>query len=232
MLETDYDRLIVNGDLVNNLNLKKLKPRHWNVMHHLREVARRRELILVRGNHDAAPVQATHFGPLQVLSSLLEVPLHEDYLLETSRGPYLVIHGDRFDPTLQWPLLTDTADWCYHAVQKVNKKAAKWLKKRVKRLGGVVRIVKDRAVQYARGRGCAGVITGHTHFSDNEWVDDIHYLNSGCWVELTGTYIKIEDDDIRLCHWSGAEVSSFAAPTREWIDERTNGQPAMTFASR
>src|SRR5580692_9168946 len=126
LLETSFDRLILNGDILNSLNLKKLKARHWQVLHQLREIGRRRELILIRDNHDASPQQTVPLGPLQVLSALLEVPMHEEYLLETARGPYLVTHGDRFDPTLQWPLLTDTADWCYHAVQKVNKKAAKW----------------------------------------------------------------------------------------------------------
>jgi hypothetical protein len=64
------------------------------------------------------------FGPLHVLATLLAVPLHEEYRLSTPAGDYLVLHGDRFDPTLNWPILTDTADWCYGAVQKINKKAS------------------------------------------------------------------------------------------------------------
>src|SRR5947209_3724405 len=127
LLETDFNRLILNGDTVNNLNLKKLQPAHWNIIGQLRRIAEERELILIRGNHDGQAKEVADFGPLDVLATLLGVELLEEYPLEMGASRYLVLHGDRFDPTLNWPILTDTADWCYHAAQKINKKAAKWL---------------------------------------------------------------------------------------------------------
>jgi UDP-2,3-diacylglucosamine pyrophosphatase LpxH len=202
LLETDFDRLILNGDTVNSLNLKKLKPKHWRLITRLRTIALERELILIRGNHDVPPgYDEIGFGPMDVLASLLGVRLHEEYQLEMSNGHYLVLHGDRFDPTLYWPMLTDAADWCYRAVQEVNKKAAKWLKRKVKRLGGVVEFVKRRSVQYAKLHGCQGIVTGHTHFCDDEWIDGVHYLNSGSWVDHPCTYVVAHSNQIRLCHW-------------------------------
>src|SRR6202011_5769885 len=117
-----------------NLNFKKLKAKHWNAFSQLRDIAKKRELILIRGNHDAPIVNAELFGPLDVLATLLGVPLHEEYRLSIGGRDYLVLHGDRFDPTLHWPILTDAADWCYQTTQKLNKKAARWLKRRVKRV--------------------------------------------------------------------------------------------------
>jgi UDP-2,3-diacylglucosamine pyrophosphatase LpxH len=204
LLRTDFDRLILNGDTINNLNLKKFKPHHWGVIERLRAIARERELILIRGNHDGQPVQGKRFGPLDVLATLLDVELHEEYPLTVAGREYLVLHGDRFDPTLQWPLLTDAADWCYQATQKLNKRAAKWLKRRVKRLGGVVEFVKRRAARYARSVGCEGIIAGHTHFSDDEWLEGVHYLNTGCWVDRPCTYVEARDNDVRLRHWDEA----------------------------
>jgi UDP-2,3-diacylglucosamine pyrophosphatase LpxH len=201
VLRTDFDRLILNGDTINNLNLKKLKPRHWKIFGHIREIARDRDVILIRGNHDATPGAGLHFGPRHVLATLLSVPLREEFRLETDGGDYLVLHGDRFDSTITWPILTDTADWCYHTVQKVNKKAAKWLKRRVKKLGGVIEFVKRRALYYARAQGCRGVIASHTHFADNEWVDGIHYLNTGCWTDHVCNYVTAQGADVRLCQW-------------------------------
>ncbi len=212
LLETDFDRLILNGDTVNSLNFTKMKARHWRVIGRLRGIARSRELILIQGNHDGKPCPKSDFGPLDVLAGLLGVPLEREYQLEINAGRYLVLHGDAFDPTLNWPILTDTADWCYRAVQEVNKKAAKWLKARVKRLGGVIEFVKRRSVQYARTRGCQGIIVGHTHFHDNEWIDGTHYLNTGSWVDRPCTYVLVHNDQIRLCSWddegehSGPEV--------------------------
>jgi len=196
-----FDRLILNGDTINNLNLKKLKPNHWRLLDQLRDIAQRRELILIRGNHDGAPGGEKTFGPLDVLASLLTVPLREEYPLEIAGRRYLVLHGDRFDPTLSWPALTDAADWCYHGVQKLNKKAAKWLKRRVKKLGGVVAFVRNRSVEHARKLGCDGIITGHTHFCDDEWIEGIHYLNTGCWVDSPCSYVVAAGTQVCLHHW-------------------------------
>ena len=201
LLESEYDRLILNGDTINNLNLRKLRPKHWALVHQLREIARQRELILIRGNHDGVPGHAEAFGPLDVLATILGVQLQNEYTLDVGGRPYLVLHGDVFDPTLGWPILTDAADWCYRTVQEVNKKAAKWLKRRVKRMGGVVEFVKRRAVQHARKRGCHGVITGHTHFCDEEWVEGIHYLNTGCWVDHVCNYVVITGERAMLRYW-------------------------------
>jgi UDP-2,3-diacylglucosamine pyrophosphatase LpxH len=199
--ETAFDRLILNGDTLNDLNLKKLKPKHWRLFDQLRDVARRRELVLIRGNHDVKAGEEGVFGPGDVLATLLGVPLREQYPLEVGGRRYLVLHGDLFDPTLHWPILTDAADWCYRAVQEVNKKAAKWLKRRVKKLGGVVEFVKRRSVQYAKGQGYQGVITGHTHFCDDEWMDGVHFVNSGCWVDHPCTFVLARDGQVKLYHY-------------------------------
>jgi UDP-2,3-diacylglucosamine pyrophosphatase LpxH len=201
LLDTPFDRLVINGDLINSVNFKKLWPSHWAVLGKLRECARRREVVLVRGNHDGATAFSNTFGQLDVLQSLLGVRMVEEYEVELAGRRYLILHGDRFDPTLYTPIVTDAADWCYQAVQKVNKKAAKWLKRRAKKLGGVLEFVKRRAVQYAESLGCQGVITGHTHFSDDDWIDGIHYVNGGCWVDRPCTYVAIRDGELRLCHW-------------------------------
>src|SRR5262245_37769038 len=70
LLETDFDRLIVNGDLINNLNLKKLKDPHWAVLDKLRQVGSQRELILLRGNHDGRVTRREGLCPSGVLPAL------------------------------------------------------------------------------------------------------------------------------------------------------------------
>src|SRR5438876_1100928 len=75
----------------------------------------------------------------------------------------------------------------------------------LKKLGGVLEFVKRRSVHYARNLGCHGVITAHTHFSEDEWIDDVHYLNTGCWVDRPCTYVVAENDRPRLCHWDEAD---------------------------
>jgi UDP-2,3-diacylglucosamine pyrophosphatase LpxH len=211
-----FDRLILNGDTINNLNLRKLTPGHWAVVDKLRHLGRSRELIVMRGNHDddrcrgVYPLppepQAAHgsanghsgFGAQDVLPALLGVPMIDEYRLDIAGLPYLVLHGDRFDPTLHFPLVTEMADWCYQLTQKLNKKMAKWLKKKSKRWGGVLESVRCQSIAYARGLGFAGVVTGHTHYADDLRKDEVHYLNTGCWTESPCAYVTVEPDRARL----------------------------------
>src|SRR5262249_56899999 len=112
------DRLILNGDTINSLNLKKFKDRHWRVLDELRTIGRSRELVLVRGNHDYDPFSASDgFGSHQVLSAMLGVPMVEEYTLDVGTRSYLVLHGDRFDPPLNYKVVSEQAGWRYDLSQ-------------------------------------------------------------------------------------------------------------------
>jgi UDP-2,3-diacylglucosamine pyrophosphatase LpxH len=204
-LQAPFERLILNGDTFHGMNFKKYMTRHWRVLGQLREIARKRELILLRGNHEGpSRTDEFAFGPLDVVSNLIGVEIQEEYHLTVAGKRYLLLHGDRFDPTVHWPVVSDAAEWCYRATKKIHKKSARWLKERVKKAGGVVEFVKRGAAEYARSRGCDGVITGHTHFCDNDMVDGIHYINTGCWVDSPCTYVTLKDDVMTLMSWDEA----------------------------
>ncbi len=79
-----FDRLILNGDTIHNVNLRKLTKPHWQILDRLRKIGRDKELILIRGNHDH---EFDHFpgkadrelDTSSVLPALLEAPMREDY---------------------------------------------------------------------------------------------------------------------------------------------------------
>jgi UDP-2,3-diacylglucosamine pyrophosphatase LpxH len=216
-----FDRLILNGDTLNSVNLRKLNGNHWRLLDRFRQLGRSRELILIRGNHDhdydhipyshhlngdgggkrnGHPAQEREPGTCDVLPGLLEVPMVENYRMEVGGKPYMILHGDQFDPTLNYPMVTEVACFCYQFTTKVNKKLAKWLKKKSKRWGGVLEYVRGKSVKYAQESRVAGVITGHTHYAEDSRVDDVHYLNTGCWTEYPCTYIAVDGSDIKLHH--------------------------------
>ena len=218
-----FDRLILNGDTIHSVNLRKLNGAHWALLNRFRKLARSRELILIRGNHDheadhvpyhlantnGANGTATSngngaaehdIGTVSVLPGLLEVPMREDYRLDVDGEPYLVLHGDRFDPTLNYPMVTEAACVCYQLTTRVNKKLAKWLKKKSKRWSGVLQFVRGQSVLHGQSEGVRGVITGHTHFAEDSQVDQIHYLNTGCWTEYPYSYIAIDGGKVSLNH--------------------------------
>jgi UDP-2,3-diacylglucosamine pyrophosphatase LpxH len=194
------DRVILNGDTINSLNLRKFKDRHWRVLDKLREMAKSREVVLVRGNHDYDPRAECNgcYGPHQVLPTLLGVPMVEEYKLAVGSRSYLVMHGDRFDPTLNYTLVSEMAGWCYEVSQKLNKKLAKWLKKKSKRWTGVLEWVRSRSVEHARKQGFEGIVTGHTHFADDLHIDGMHYVNSGCWTEPPCAYLVADSAKVSL----------------------------------
>lgn len=203
--QVPFDRLILNGDTIHSVNFRKLSGSHWGLLERLRDLGRERELILVRGNHDhetdyqprlngSNPVCGTH----SVLPGLLGVPMVEDYRLDVGDRKYLVLHGDHFDPTLHYPAITEVAGFCYHLATKIHKKLAKWLKKKSKRWGGVLEVVRQQSVAYARQRGVAGVICGHTHFPEDTQVNDVHYINTGCWTESPCSYVTVHNGELAL----------------------------------
>jgi UDP-2,3-diacylglucosamine pyrophosphatase LpxH len=108
-----------------------------------------------------------------------------------------VLHGDQFDPTLNY-LMAEVASWAYQMTEKLSKKLAKWVKKKSKRWSGALQWARCRSVAYAREQGCAGVLTGHTHFADDVHIDGVHYVNSGCWTELPCAYVTLRDGALAL----------------------------------
>jgi UDP-2,3-diacylglucosamine pyrophosphatase LpxH len=200
LLEGDFDRLVLNGDTVDSPDLRRFRPCDWRVIDTLRGVARSRDLVLVRGNHDV-PAQADRDRAEGLLTGLLGTELHDEYVVDVGGDRYLVVHGDRFDVTMNLTWVGDVADVVYRGVQRMSRPAAHFLKLASKHVCGVVGAVQRGALGHARERGFAGIITGHTHFHHDEYIDGLHYLNTGCWVDHPCSYVQVEDGVARLRHW-------------------------------
>lgn len=197
----DIDQIILNGDIIDSPNFSRLTPDQWEIVDLLRDRAISASVKFVRGNHDGEH-SPRGFRSGNILPTLLGVSVWSDFPLQVGNRRYLVIHGDQFDPTLNWPIVTDTADWIYRTTQRLSKKAAKHLKRIAKKFGGIVECVKRGAVKEAKKLGCQGVIVGHTHFPDDEWIDGIHYLNCGSWTNGIPSYVLVENEQARLVYAS------------------------------
>jgi len=193
-----FQNIILNGDIIDSCNFERLKKTHWEVLEVLNSiVCSAGTVVLLRGNHDGEYLPYRLCGA-SLLPRLLGIGSYSDFEVLVGQATYLVMHGDCFDPTLGWPILTDAADWLYQATQSLSRKAAKRLKRWAKSAGGIIECVKRGAVQEAKRRNCQGIITGHTHFADDEWINGVHYLNCGSWTDPHPTYVEIDSDKIRL----------------------------------
>jgi UDP-2,3-diacylglucosamine pyrophosphatase LpxH len=201
-------RLILNGDVFDSIDFRRLKKHHWRVLSLLRKLSDRMEIVWICGNHD---------GPAEVVSHLLGVATEEEYVFPSGGRRLLVLHGHVFDEFIDnHPILTFLADTVYRLLQRVDKSHAfaKWAKRGSKTFLRCAGAVQVKAVEYAGRRGCDAVCCGHTHAAREVRGGTVHYFNSGCWTERPCTYLTVADGEVRLHEFDAGTpaVSAGAGP--------------------
>jgi UDP-2,3-diacylglucosamine pyrophosphatase LpxH len=216
------EKLVLNGDIIDAWHLSR-RRNHWNTAHtrFIRLVLRKlekeaTEVVYLRGNHDDV---LTAFLPL----AFERLTIVEDHIHEGPRGRYLVLHGDVFDTiTKNFVFLAHLGDWGYRALLGLNRAYNAWrrwrgleywslskaIKARVKSAVSHISNFEDHIADLAKSRGCTGVMCGHIHTPADKLLGDIHYLNSGDWVEsltaivehLDGRYELVDFKHFRLAH--------------------------------
>ncbi len=196
-----FKRLILNGDVFDDLNFKRLTRDDWKFLSFIRKTSNPKkniDVVWVVGNHDG--------GVSEILTHLLGVPVHEEYVWEHAGVTHLAIHGHQFDKWItEHALITAVASWMYLVIQKVDPKhrASRWVKRTSKKwLRLSDKVGHDAALHGKRKHNAQVVFCGHTHRSIDIMVDDVRYLNSGCWTDKPSQYITIEHNgnvSIREC---------------------------------
>jgi UDP-2,3-diacylglucosamine pyrophosphatase LpxH len=209
------EKLILNGDIIDGWQLKR--SGQWTNAHTrfiriiLKKLEKRgTEVIYLRGNHDDI---LSAFLPLEFEN----LRIVEDYIHESPRGRYLVLHGDVFDTvTKNFVFLAHLGDWGYRALLKLNRIYNAWrawrgkeywslskaIKARVKEAVSHVSNFEEHIAELARSRGCAGVMCGHIHTPADKSLGDVHYLNSGDWVESLTAIVEHYDGRYELIHFT------------------------------
>ncbi len=238
-------KLILNGDIIDGWQLKrggrwtKADTRFVRIVLKMLE-KKNTQVVYLRGNHDdvLANFLPLEFEGLQVV---------EDHIHEGVRGRYLVLHGDVFDTVtknLVW--LAHLGDWGYAFLLRLNRAYNAWrawrgkeywslskaIKARVKSAVNHVSNFETHLAELAHQRGCTGVMCGHIHTPADKMLDDVHYLNSGDWVESLTALVEHHDgrmeivtfaDFLRDHPWPepefGAHDEPLAPPTLRHVEE-------------
>lgn len=194
----DCDRLILNGDIIDGWHLQKgglnkWKPKHTQFFKVIMKMMENfgTEVIYVRGNHDDF---LDNLAPL----NFYNVKIVKDYTYTTHGKRYYVTHGDIFDTvTTKMKWLAKLGDVGYSFLLWVNKiynnrrmkqgkpyySLSQSIKNKVKSAVSYISDFEKELVTLARVRHYDGIICGHIHHPANTHYDEIHYLNSGDWVE-------------------------------------------------
>lgn len=203
---THCEKLVLNGDIIDGWSLSRrggwTDPHTRFVRLVLKKVEKRdTEVVYLRGNHDdfLGRCLPLFFGKIKVLN---------EYIHESPKGNYLVVHGDGFDAvTINHKWLAVLGDIGYQSLLRINRfynryrawrgkeyfSLSKAIKARVKSAVSFVGKYEEQLQNLARKRGCSGIICGHIHTPDDKMVGDIHYLNSGNWVESLTAIVEYED---------------------------------------
>jgi UDP-2,3-diacylglucosamine pyrophosphatase LpxH len=192
-------QLILNGDVFQSLDFRRLRKKHWKVLSLLRKLSDDMEIIWIAGNHD---------GSADIISHLLGVDVCEEYVLESGPEKILIFHGHQYDRFIDdHPILTWLADCVYAFLQWIDKShyLAKVAKHGSKTFLRCAKKIENGAVARARDRGCTIVTCGHTHAALANIDQPIPYYNSGCWTELPCTYLTVKGGNVQLRTYEHAD---------------------------
>ena len=105
--------LVINGDIFDDLNFKRLKKAHFACLRSIRRNSDHEDfrLIWMRGNHD---------GPADIVSHVVGVDVYDEYIFENGEVRLLILHGDQFDTFItHYVWLSEIACGIFYLIQKI-----------------------------------------------------------------------------------------------------------------
>jgi UDP-2,3-diacylglucosamine pyrophosphatase LpxH len=197
LVHTRFRKLILNGDIFDDLDFTRLSKDDWALLAHFRELSSPgdpREVIWIAGNHD---------GPARTLGRLIGVPIVNEHMFRVNGKRCLAIHGHQFDRFLKKNIVISAiASSLYLFVQRIDTKNLR-VSRHIKRMSKSWLRLSEKVAQGATWYGkflkrAEVVFCGHTHREMHEAVNGVDYWNSGCWTDIPSAYITITDGNIEL----------------------------------
>lgn len=195
--ENHFKRLILLGDIFADLNFRRLTKEHWKFLGFIRKLSnpkRGLEVVWVEGNHDQ--------GLADIMSHLVGVRVYQQYAWEYRGLRHLAIHGHQFDRLLANNLrLNYFGTLLYLQLQRLDlkgKPVARFIDRINTRWLRMSHKVASGALFHARLHKADRIFCGHTHEAMHEEKENIHYYNTGGWVDERLTYVTIDPTGVRI----------------------------------
>lgn len=189
--------LVINGDIFDDLNFKRLTKRHFACLKVIRRNSDRDDftLIWMRGNHD---------GPADIISHIVGVEILDEYIYDNGPIRLLIFHGDQFDHFItKYKWVTSAACKLFYGIQKwFPHRTSRWIRRVSKRFQRNSQLVQHTAIEYAQTKGCSYVTCGHTHLPLEAFENGVHYFNTGTWTDHPPCpFLAVRGAEIGLKHW-------------------------------
>jgi UDP-2,3-diacylglucosamine pyrophosphatase LpxH len=187
-----FRRLILLGDIFDDLNFNRLRGSHWEFLSYIRKISntkRHIEIVWVEGNHDIALSD--------VFSHFIGIAVAREYRWQVGNIAFLAIHGHQFDKFLTtWPIVSDIAGWIYTRLQRFEtgtRQFSRAIKRMSKSWMRISQAVAAGALRYAKEYDAKIIVCGHTHKSAEatDKKTGIRYYNTGCWTDSPSAAVVI-----------------------------------------
>ncbi len=192
--------LILNGDVFDSWDFRRLKKHHWKVLSVIRSLSDHVKIVWTSGNHDYPEDAST-------VAHLIGAEVLDHYVMNSGDRRILIFHGHIFDNFISdHPIITNVVDFFYGLLHKVDRshRLSKWAKHQSKTFLRCSEKIKNQAKKYAQRMGCNMVLCGHTHLEYIDEEGEIKYYNSGSWCEKPCTFLTLLDGHCELHHFAGA----------------------------
>lgn len=236
----DCERLYLVGDIFDGWRIQRAW--HWPNTHNdvvrciLEKAQSGTRVIFIPGNHDEVMRRfpGIHFGGIEVKD--------QDEYISAQGKRYLVTHGDEFDTVIanaKW--LAYLGDRAYATLIWLNPKInmvrrlwsrrywslSKWTKQQVKQAVNFIGKYEEVLSEHARQQGFDGVICGHIHHAAMRKIHDIHYVNTGDWVESCTAIVEDHSGELRLIDWEARNNRMRLLEKRHKNRNRTASPPPI-----
>jgi UDP-2,3-diacylglucosamine pyrophosphatase LpxH len=186
--EVPMGRLVLNGDIFDDVNFRRFNANHWGVLQAIRALGERIEVVWIRGNHD---------GPAQVLEPLLGVQVRDDFTFSYKGDSVFVIHGDAYDEmqksSHRFRELRRHLHGFMICFDVPRKTAIQWAQRASSVFARAAERVKRRAMEDGMKRGARWVVAGHTHHREVEERDGLVFFNPSSWLTPHPAYVLFDD---------------------------------------
>jgi len=203
--EIECKYLYIVGDFIDGWLLSKRFKWHNNynliIQKILRMSRKGTQIFYVTGNHDDFLDQycGLHLGD--------NITICREIIYKTLKDKkYLIIHGDQFDGIItQHKWVQHIGSFIYEFSLGLNKlfrifkfSFSNFLKQKTKEAIKYINNYEFILSDYCKNHNCDGVVTGHIHQPENKYINDIHYLNCGDWIENNTSIIETLDGEFKL----------------------------------
>lgn len=214
----EIENLFLVGDVIDmtNMNHRIFWSKGRTVIKKLLRMADKGvKIYYIPGNHDYF-VRKELLEEDSIIHSFNGIVFAEEYVYEAVDGKkYLVLHGDKFDGAVRMnPWIYKLGDWSYQFLLFVSKwqnrirrlfgfnewSLSFWIKIKAKSAVNFISNFEKLVVEDAKRNEVDGIIAGHIHKAEDKMIEDIRYLNDGCWTEFCSVLVEYENGKMEIIY--------------------------------